>query len=57
MKERETKTRGVEQSEIDERVRSALAKRKRGHNLTDYEWMIVQYALGGACQTCRTNHD
>ncbi|MBA2691119.1 MAG: hypothetical protein H0U65_01325 [Rubrobacter sp.] len=44
--------RTTRQREIDRKTHTALAKRELGEDLTDYEWMIVQYALGGACSAC-----
>lgn len=41
------------QKSVDRKIHAALEKRELGEELTGYEWMIVQYALGGACSTCR----
>ncbi|MGH3085845.1 MAG: hypothetical protein ACRDSJ_00835 [Rubrobacteraceae bacterium] len=42
----------MDQREIDRRVEAALARLELGEELTEYEWMIVQYALGGRCSAC-----
>lgn len=34
------------------RVEAALGKHGRGEPLTEHEWTIVQYALGGGCHAC-----
>jgi len=44
--------RTARQREIDRRTCDALEKRELGEELTAYEWMVVQYALGGACSSC-----
>jgi hypothetical protein len=44
--------RTTRQREIDRKTHTALEKRELGEELTEHEWMIVQYALGGACSAC-----
>jgi hypothetical protein len=39
-------------SETRERVEAALGRHARGEALTEREWTIVQYALGGGCHAC-----
>jgi hypothetical protein len=34
------------------RVEAALARHASGEPLTEREWTIVQYALGGGCHAC-----
>lgn len=46
------KHRTSRQREIDRKIHAALGKRDRAEELTEYEWMIVQYALGGSCSVC-----
>ena len=52
MSESLDRSRRARQREMDRKVQNALAKRDLGEDLTEYEWMIVQYALGGSCSIC-----
>jgi hypothetical protein len=45
--------RSARQKSVDRKIQAARSKRELGEELTEYEWMIVQYALGGACSSCR----
>lgn len=42
----------VDARETRRRVEEALRKRDHGESLTEREWTIVQYALGGGCHAC-----
>ncbi len=44
--------RTARQRDSNRKVEAALEKRELGEELTEYEWMLVQYALGGACSSC-----
>lgn len=35
-----------------QRIERVLAKHERGEALSEQEWTIVQYALGGGCHAC-----
>ena len=37
---------------LGKRIEVALARYERGEPLTEKEWTIVQYALGGGCRVC-----
>ncbi len=45
--------RGKEENEIEERIAAAFRKKERGEELTERDWILVQYTLGaGTCHAC-----
>lgn len=40
------------QRRIDAKVGEAFVKLDLGEELTEHEWRVVQYALGGSCSVC-----
>lgn len=42
-----------EKSEMEERIEAAFRKRGRGEELTEQEWVLIQYTLGAeTCHAC-----
>ena len=45
--------RGTEKSEIEERIAAAFRKKERGEELTERDWILIQYTLGAeTCHAC-----
>ena len=38
---------------MEERIEAAFRKKERGEELTERDWILIQYTLGaGACHAC-----
>lgn len=46
--------RGAEnKKQIEERIEAAFRKKERGEELTEQDWILIQYTLGaGTCHAC-----
>jgi hypothetical protein len=42
-----------ERNQIEERIDAAFRKKERGEELTERDWLLIQYTLGaGNCHAC-----
>lgn len=45
--------RGKEKNEVEERIAAAFRKKERGEELTERDWILIQYTLGAeTCHAC-----
>ena len=45
--------RAGDKNQIEERIEAAFRKKERGEDLTEQDWILIQYTLGaGSCHAC-----